>query len=629
MLAFALKDFDREDVNTILGEEVLSASTGVPSIHFRGLGIRYLEKAMTELGDEPLSLPLLQAMILHTQCLLVQGVRGRAWRYLGTCIRSAYELNLHLIDAGKCQNQDKPTNSEQWCVEEEWRRAWWAIWEMDVFASVIRRCPAGIDWAQNETFLPAEDEKWYSGEPQPSCFLEFNIVTRWKALAATKSKSAKAWYIVITSLMKDAQTISSPNSIDKLEVSNSASDQGTRDIDLNINQRQSPLKKSAAAQRLGTVLNSLYCAVVSLPNDLKYQGQYLDFGGKDVTCDGAVTRRLVHSFQYGIYMMTQLTKLLALKYHVFRSGIEWLSKGCPNHTDNDVPEPASPPATPSISNQTNMTSQYLAQYFEAADNVVSLIGRCSEDHYKYINSFHISTTWMAGAVQLLHRSQLPEDSPDRDLFTSNFELLCIAYQKAVEFWNTSKVPLRNWEALESHLESIKENGSGMKSRYHYDTPCAFTGGSAGHHRASSQLTQNSSEVVPNGTAETSSIDEIFGYLTNDNGVGGGPLEHNNAPQPRHLYGASSSHGPYAPGPPPPLLDPIQGDHQTLSNMTVSDSDLRTDAVSSFPGAGPDPGPQIMFSPEYLDAGSFIIDRFATTLDFPNYLEEIFSGSYLP
>lgn len=86
-----------------------------------------MDKAIAELGDEPLSLPLLQTMILNALCLLLQGVRGRAWRLLGTCIRSAYELNLHLIDAGKPNGQYQPANAEQWCIEEEWRRAWWAI----------------------------------------------------------------------------------------------------------------------------------------------------------------------------------------------------------------------------------------------------------------------------------------------------------------------------------------------------------------------------------------------------------------------------------------------------------------------------------------------------------------------
>lgn len=175
LLAWGLKDFDYTDVNRLVDQQVLSESTGVPSIHFRGLSIKYMEKAVAELGDEPLSLPLLQAMILNTLCLLVQGVRGRAWRMLGTCIRSAYELNLHLIDAGKSRGQDQSNNVAQWCVEEEWRRAWWAIWELDVFASVIRRCPAGIDWSQNDTFLPVEDEKWYRGEPQSSCPLELDV----------------------------------------------------------------------------------------------------------------------------------------------------------------------------------------------------------------------------------------------------------------------------------------------------------------------------------------------------------------------------------------------------------------------------------------------------------------------
>ncbi|MGH7963755.1 MAG: hypothetical protein ACRERD_18335, partial [Candidatus Binatia bacterium] len=63
------------------------------------MAIKYVDKALFDCGDDPPSLVLLQALILLSHHLLIKGVKGRAWRYLGTCVRVAYELNLHLIDA--------------------------------------------------------------------------------------------------------------------------------------------------------------------------------------------------------------------------------------------------------------------------------------------------------------------------------------------------------------------------------------------------------------------------------------------------------------------------------------------------------------------------------------------------
>jgi hypothetical protein len=40
-------------------------------------------------------------MILLAHGQLTQGVRGKAWRPLGTCVRLAYELNLNLVDSGR------------------------------------------------------------------------------------------------------------------------------------------------------------------------------------------------------------------------------------------------------------------------------------------------------------------------------------------------------------------------------------------------------------------------------------------------------------------------------------------------------------------------------------------------
>ncbi|GME44975.1 uncharacterized protein LTHEOB_9938 [Neofusicoccum parvum] len=127
---------------------------GTPSHEkFHSLSLQFLDAAIDECGDEPPSLCLLQVAILTTFYQLIQGVRGRAWRSLGLCVRMAYELGLHQVDSGEPYRQapESTDSVTRWCFDEERRRAWWAIWEMDSFASTIRRCPTAIDWTENET----------------------------------------------------------------------------------------------------------------------------------------------------------------------------------------------------------------------------------------------------------------------------------------------------------------------------------------------------------------------------------------------------------------------------------------------------------------------------------------------
>jgi hypothetical protein len=625
LLAWGLKGFDHTDVNNLLQEQVLTETTGAPSIHFRGLSLKYMEKAIAELGDEPLSLPLLQAMILNTLCLLVQGVRGRAWRLLGTCIRSAYELNLHLIDAGKSRGQDQRVNPEQWCVEEEWRRAWWAIWEMDVFASVIRRCPAGIDWSQNDTFLPVEDERLYRGEPQSSCLLELNVVERWKSLVASKTQSPKAWFIVINSLMKDAQNISSPMNIDKPLIPDPPPLQSSGKKDRTGAQREQCRKKTDAVKRLSTVLNSLYCTVMALPKELRYHGQYLDFGGSNIKRPGAIPQRLAHSYVYGIYLMTQFTKLMVLKYHVFRTGMDWTFRKNVDTAESPEADPNNFTASSDISDLAMTVSQHLAQYFEAADNVVSIIRCCSDDHFKHVNPFHASIAWLAGAVQLLHRSRLLDDSSDSDFIKSNFDLLCLTYQKTVDFWHMSKVPLRNWETLENGLENIRHNPSSGE-RYHYETPCIFTGGNMGNQPSSKRISP--SGTTQSSTSEYSSVDEIFKCLLTDSGVSDKPASNTHLTCQNTISGMqgqqgfssiSSLNNVYTPT---NILD--QAQNQQPYSMTSSEPVLGPEHLHPFNSTEAEIG----FSTSFLDNNSFAVDR-NISMDFSNYLDEMFSGSYLP
>jgi hypothetical protein len=104
---------------------------------FRALSQLHIDQAFRECGDSRPTLVLLQALALSTFQQLIRGARGLAWRSLGTCVRVAYELDLHLVDSDDSDKDIIFTTGKtgpSWCLDEEKRRIWWAIWEMDTFA---------------------------------------------------------------------------------------------------------------------------------------------------------------------------------------------------------------------------------------------------------------------------------------------------------------------------------------------------------------------------------------------------------------------------------------------------------------------------------------------------------------
>ncbi|KAH9209082.1 hypothetical protein DL95DRAFT_478529 [Leptodontidium sp. 2 PMI_412] len=243
MLAFSARfcaPAGHEGLN--LNENGLARMQRSPS-YFLDLASEFANEAMSECEDEPPDMCLLQALILVTHGHLVHGVHGRAWRSLGVCVRIAYELNLHLCDF------------------EEKRRAWWAIWEMEVFASTVRRCPMGLDWSQMETLLP---------------------------------------FIAINSLMKEAQIISSPRNISAARCN--------KDPKL-------ALAAAATQGRLETLSNCVRCFKMALPPPLKYQNQFLGF---DPHQSGNLSSpRQEQCGIYNIHVMAQLARLMICHYNIF------------------------------------------------------------------------------------------------------------------------------------------------------------------------------------------------------------------------------------------------------------------------------------------------------------------------
>ena len=135
MVSFAIRFYvgEKNDIG-------LCGETHQLSAYFLNRALKLIDEALQECGDTTPPLCILQASIIAAHCQLSQGVLGRAWRSLGTCIRLSYEMNLHLVDTS-AGGDIMTTYAEKWSGREEMRRAWWAVWEMDVFASTIRRTP--------------------------------------------------------------------------------------------------------------------------------------------------------------------------------------------------------------------------------------------------------------------------------------------------------------------------------------------------------------------------------------------------------------------------------------------------------------------------------------------------------
>ncbi len=438
-------------------------STKDLSQHFGNLAEQFAEQAMHEYAEQGVPLPLLQAMILINHWLLIRSVRGKSWRYLGVCVRCAYELNLHTVDKGR-QPHDRIEDVEQWSEDEEKRRAWWAIWEMDVFASVVRRCPTGIDWSYNETFLPAPDKNWFENEPQESCCLEPSIVDRWKKLRASGNKSHKAWFLVVNSLVKDAQNVSQWAEVD----TNKTSEQSRHSKYCSPSQVQLEQARRAREARDGynkvsTLHNVLQCIVEMMPTELRYQNQFLSFSPRDSESP-TTTTRLLHQEIYSMHMVVQYARLMIYKFFIFRGQMSWghleaeLAKYKEHAEGGLAPQRQFGSTAPN-----NAARQCFVLYLQASQNVVNIIQRTQSNHYKFVNPFLANTIWLATAVQILKRELLHADTSERELSASNAELLRMTYLQFESYWGISNMLERNLSALEVELNNIRESSRRTKS----------------------------------------------------------------------------------------------------------------------------------------------------------------------
>ncbi|KAL7905167.1 hypothetical protein GGI35DRAFT_461069 [Trichoderma velutinum] len=385
-----------------------------PHSHFARIASTRLGEALEQLDDAVAPLWLLQAYILLTFYQLTQSVRSKSWRHLGVCIRLAYELDLHRVDFPSNQQVDRDNYSidtDHWSMLEEKRRAWWAIWEMDVLASAIRRLPMAINWGYNFTFLPVPDSCWFGNSPQKSCYLAVDPNLRWKHLHESGNLGPKAWYIVINSFVHNCQLLLSDYKLN--------TDSTTNIADVTI------------------LANCLYCTTNSLPSDLTYHGQALDFltrrSPQDTSC------RQFHNDIYCIHIMTQLVQFMIF-HHQIAAEAPWMTEFDAKNLNTG--------------NETQIFNHPLwSNYMKASEDVITMVRNSSGEHYKYVNPFMINTLWIAAAAQIACRIFGPL-SFNKQLAESNYELLCLNMDRSIIFWCGMDILKRRLTRVEALLKGL-------------------------------------------------------------------------------------------------------------------------------------------------------------------------------
>ncbi len=372
---------------------------------FNDIAERLTEKAMRECPDEVPPLCLLQALILVSFRQLAEGVRGRAWRSIGILARMALELQLHQVDKTHLASHQSNTNPS---LYEEKRRAWWVIWEFDVMASTIRRLPTAIDWNENETWLPVDDETWFANRCVKSCTLDPDPVLAWKALDKTGNTSPKAWFIVVNALMRRAHLLSYPQAY------------STRSF----------LQHEEVPAGLDLMANSLYCLTASLPPGLAYTGETLKFSSSSFQID---------SDRHSIHLMTQLSRFMINHYQVFDSASRRLAEASSSNPS------ALTPADQAAWNH----------YLDAASEITTLIRNCPPHHIQYTNPFLANTIWLAAAAQVVSKS-FGSVLIDSRTAESNLDVLRSSLNAFVSFWGVSDALKHKLGSLEQKLRAAEQ-----------------------------------------------------------------------------------------------------------------------------------------------------------------------------
>jgi hypothetical protein len=159
---------------------------------------------------EQCTLPLLQGCILLAFYQQTSRPTTQSWLLIGMCCRIAFDLGLNKLDEDILLSPHAASweSAEEWSQQEEQRRAWWLVWELDVFSSTIQRRPHAIDKSQIHVLLPVSDSHWFANSPVDSAAILPDPVDSWKSLSGCPNQDERAWFLVSSFLMATAHDLS-------------------------------------------------------------------------------------------------------------------------------------------------------------------------------------------------------------------------------------------------------------------------------------------------------------------------------------------------------------------------------------------------------------------------------------
>lgn len=197
---------------------------GTPCQH-RGEQFAQRAKAIYEASIPRLKAPTLvylQGLITLAFYLYATEPDSQGWLLIGTCSRLAYELELDKLDEDSEIVQAQMGLPEEWSMQEERRRAWWCIWELDAFAAAIACRRPTIDKKNMQVMLSVSDEAWFSNIPVESAIIDPRPTHAWRTLENSQNQDPRSWYLVANFLLLCAHDLLHtkahlPQEVDQLE----------------------------------------------------------------------------------------------------------------------------------------------------------------------------------------------------------------------------------------------------------------------------------------------------------------------------------------------------------------------------------------------------------------------------
>lgn len=155
------------------------------------------------------SMPYLQGCILLSFWDYTSDPSLQGWIRVGVCVRLAYELGLSDVDeeeeAAFNITELNSSNGLTSIQKEEKRRAWWLVWDLDTFGSMVCSRPYATDSQRMRVKLPISDDAWFSGASMSSSEMITEPGQSWKSLQGSENQDVRAWFLVGNLIMARAQ----------------------------------------------------------------------------------------------------------------------------------------------------------------------------------------------------------------------------------------------------------------------------------------------------------------------------------------------------------------------------------------------------------------------------------------